>query len=290
MMRAKKDRWRLVWLIVLALLVVESAAFLVAIYQKQDALRARPPTPLALRQQSRNETIAESIAPSGVEPDHSAVDGPAAQVGPATETPSTSADDLLPTPTPTPGLVIEGAWTSSNAGRPIWLTVPALGISTAIEEVGMNQDGSMATPSDWSKAGWFALGYLPGQAGTAVIAGHLDAPGGKKAVFWDLHLLRPDDEIRIEMNNGRMHLYQVERSASYPYDGAPLDEIFSWSAESRLALITCRGDWDRAEHTYADRLVVFARYSGELKSRPDASAGGGTIGDVPRSESYRPNS
>lgn len=281
-MRSDNGRWRLVWLIVLALLAIESAVLLVAIYQNQDALRVGSAALLKRRQQSLDETIAESVAPSGVEPDHSDVDGPFAQVGPATETPYKTAADLLPTLTPTPGLVVDGDWTSSNGGRPIWLTVPVMGISTAIEAVGLDEDRSMAVPVDWSSAGWFELGYLPGQAGTAVIAGHLDAPGGKKAVFWDLHLLQPEDEIRIEMNDGRIYLYQVERSARYPQGSAPLDEIFAWSAEPRLALITCQGDWDRAERTYADRLVVFARYSGELASSPDVSAGGGTVGDGPR--------
>ncbi len=77
------------------------------------------------------------------------------------------------------------------------------------------------------------------------------------------------------MDNGQIHRYQVEGSASYPYNSAPLDEIFGWSAEPRLALITCKGDWSQGERTYADRLVVFARYSGEIESEPHPSAGRG---------------
>jgi hypothetical protein len=275
MMRSKTDRWRLVWLIVFALLAVESAAVLVAIYQKQDAPGAPSSIPLERRQQSRDKPVAESVTLSVVESGRTDVDGPLAEMGLATESSNETVADLLPTPAGTPGPVVDGDWTSSSIGRPIWLTVPAMRISAAIEEVGLNQDGSMAAPVAWSGAGWFEPGYLPGQAGTAVIAGHLDAPGGMRAIFWDLQRLQPDDEIRIEMNNGRIHLYQVEGSASYPHDSAPLNEIFSWSAEPRLVLITCQGDWDRAERTYDDRLLVFARYAGEIESRPDALIAGG---------------
>jgi len=273
MMRSKNGRWRPAWLIASALLAVGLASILVATYQKQETLIIRSPTPIERRQQSRDKTVAESVRPSSIKTVHSAIDGPPTQTGQATEASYKTVAGLIPPTTPTPGLVVDGDWTSSSGGRPILLTVPALGISAVIEAVGLNEDGSMAAPVDWSDAGWLEQGYLPGQAGTAVIAGHLDAPGGKQAVFWDLHLLRPEDEIRIEMNNGQIHLYQVERSASYPYNSAPLDEIFGWSAEPRLALITCQGDWSQDERTYADRLVVFARYSGEIESEPDVSVG-----------------
>jgi hypothetical protein len=279
MMGSEKRRWRLAWLVALALLTAGSTAALIATYQEQEAPGAPSPAPLERRRQSSDKTVAESVAAHGVEPGDSAGDGPLTQTGPATEASYSTAAGLLPPPTSTPDLVVDGDWTISNGGRPIWLTIPALGVSAPIEEVGLNEDGSMAAPVDWSSAGWFKLGYLPGQAGTAVIAGHLDAPGGKEAIFWDLHLLRPEDEIRIEVNDGRIHLYQVEQTVSYPYNGAPLDEIFTWSAEPRLALVTCQGDWSRAERTYADRLVVFARYSGEEESRPGAMFDVGASGD-----------
>lgn len=274
-MRSKNGKWRPAWLVVFALLAVGSVTVLVANFQKQEALIIRSPASLERQQQSWDKTVAESTRPSGVETVQSVVDDSPTQTGSVIEASNTIVAGPRPPATLTPNLVVDGEWTSSNGGRPIWITIPAQGISTVIEPVGLNEDGSMAAPVDWSAVGWFEKGYLPGQAGSAVIAGHLDAPGGKQAVFWDLHLLRPEDEIRIEMNDGQIHLYKVERSATYLYNSAPLDEIFGWSAEPRLALITCQGGWSQGERTYADRLVVFARYSGEIDSEPDATVGRG---------------
>lgn len=169
-----------------------------------------------------------------------------------------------PTPPPLPETIVEGQWLGQKAGRPMWLTVPAADISAAIEGVGLTDDQTMATPSDWANAGWFELGYVPGQPGTSVISGHLDAPGGREAVFWDLDELEEGDQIRVEMDNGVTYLYRVERSLSYPYDDAPMEEIFAWSAEPRLSLITCQGEWNRKERSYDRRLVVYAQYVGEV--------------------------
>jgi sortase A len=45
----------------------------------------------------------------------------------------------------------------------------------------------------------------------------------------------------------------------YPYNDAPLQQIFGPSPQAHLNLITCGGTFDRASRNYNKRLVVYTR-------------------------------
>lgn len=142
--------------------------------------------------------------------------------------------------------------------RPARLRIPAIGVDTAVEAVGEDDAGRMGTPTQVENVAWYEPGVAPGEIGNAVMAGHLDRVDGKPAVFWALGKLRPGDEILVTDAGGAEYRFQVVQVATYPYDKAPLAEIFGFSLRSRLNLITCRGRWDRKQRTYQERLVVFS--------------------------------
>src|SRR5260221_477146 len=60
------------------------------------------------------------------------------------------------------------------------LLIPAIGVNAPIESVGVQPNGAMDTArqSPWSDVGLYTGGPRPGDRGSAVIAGHLDRPGG----------------------------------------------------------------------------------------------------------------
>jgi len=124
--------------------------------------------------------------------------------------------------------------------------------------VGLTEENAMDVPRETSNVGWFEPGYVPGRQGSAVMTGHIDAPGGKRAVFWSLDQLKMGDAIMIEMDSGVTYNYMVDRSRWYAYDVAPINEIFGWSEEPQLNLITCAGEWNKEEGIYQTRLVVYA--------------------------------
>src|SRR6516225_2557915 len=75
---------------------------------------------------------------------------------------------------------------ASSAGRkttekqvplliPERLVIPAIEINASIESVGIQPDGDLATPTQhpWEDVGWYHLGPLPSERGSAVIDGHL---------------------------------------------------------------------------------------------------------------------
>lgn len=168
-----------------------------------------------------------------------------------------------PTPTVTTTVPLTGtaAITATDAitdAVPVRLRIPAIGVDATIEPVGQDRTGRMDTPSLMDDVAWYAPGVAPGEIGNAVLAGHLDRIGGAPAVFWKLGKLTVEDDIFVaDSAGGELH-FRVTGVESYPYDAAPLDDIFGFGIRSRLNLITCRGKWDRAGQTYTQRLVVYS--------------------------------
>lgn len=144
------------------------------------------------------------------------------------------------------------------ASPPSRIMIPAIGVETAIESVGMNEKGEMAVPQEDMNVAWYNLGYKPGENGSAVIAGHFDTKTGDPAVFYNLNGLRDGDKIIITYPNGKDYTFLVTDSALYPYNNFPLERVFNTKGEATLNLITCDGVFDTASRTYSQRRVVFA--------------------------------
>src|SRR5207237_9385204 len=90
------------------------------------------------------------------------------------------------------------------------MLIPAIGVDAAIESVGLDSQGKLASPSSPLKVGWYRLGSRPGGAGNAVFDGHLDWAGGQ-GVFWNLRQLAVGDRIMVH-NGARQLTFQVSSS------------------------------------------------------------------------------
>lgn len=172
--------------------------------------------------------------------------------------PPTSTYTLTPQPSPTPTATVTPSPTP-RPGLPVQLEIPAIGVDAFIEHVGLTEDLAMDVPSKVENVAWYELGYRPGERGNAVIAGHLDTARGTPAVFWALESLEPGDEIFVRGLDGVKRRFVVDFHTRYPYDEAPVQEIFGPADEPQLVLITCKGEWDRINRNYSHRVVVFAK-------------------------------
>lgn len=170
---------------------------------------------------------------------------PAAQPAQTPEPEATSTPQSIPTPRP-----IE------QTPPPVRLRIPALGIDTVVQWVGVDAEGRMGVPSNYTDVAWYERGAAPGTLGNAVIAGHLDSKTGP-AVFYDLEDLKPGDEIITTSEDGQEFHFIVTTSEVYDADDAPLDRIFGNAIRPHLNLITCDGAFDRSIRQYDKRLVVF---------------------------------
>lgn len=154
------------------------------------------------------------------------------------------------------------ATTGARAARPVappsGLVVPAIGLSVgAPEQLAVGPDGTLGVPVDYDRIGWWAAGPRPGQAGPAVIVGHVDSVAGP-AVFWRLRDVPVGAQIVVPRTDGRRTTFTVDRVATYPKDAFPAAEVYGGTANAQLRLITCGGSFDRAVRSYTDNVVVFA--------------------------------
>ncbi len=144
---------------------------------------------------------------------------------------------------------------------PAHIKIPSIGVDASVQQVGKKPDGSMATPTNFEDVGWYDLGSEPGQAGNAVIAGHVNNALTKSGVFEHLSDVKIGDYITIADASGKTLIYVVTETDQYPVSQAPAASIFSGTGASQIVLITCDGAWDVATHSYDKRFVVYARLS-----------------------------
>ncbi|BCB02426.1 class F sortase [Bacillus sp. KH172YL63] len=174
------------------------------------------------------------------------------------EKPKVEMASTTTTPSPFADQIVKDERTGIQPSR---IDIPAIGVSTSIEAVGLKGNGEMAVTESFETTAWYQGGYKPGEPGNAVIGGHVDSRNGP-AVFYKLNRLSEGDEIIVSNKEGEKRVFVVTNKKEYPWDDAPLQSIFGYSPASSLNLITCTGDFDRSSRNYSKRLVVYT----ELKS------------------------
>ncbi|MHB8577403.1 MAG: class F sortase [Dehalococcoidia bacterium] len=202
-----------------------------------------PPLPTATPTPSATaDAVREAIATATPEPPVETTPEP-----PIEATPEPTVE---PTPEPTP---------APRAALPLRISIPRIGVNARIVPVGEAADGSMAAPNNPYDVGWWEPGFRPGEAGSAVIGGHVDYAGYGAAVFWNLKLLRAGDPIVVAAEDGSSTTFVVSEIDSYAYnDTSVIDRVFRAVGEPQLNLITCGGTFDPRTHNYNQRIVVYA--------------------------------
>ena len=144
-----------------------------------------------------------------------------------------------------------------GAGLPVSIAIPAVGVDARVVPVGLAANSSMEVP-EVDLAGWYEPGPRPGQAGPAVIVGHVDSRRGP-AVFFRLGELRPGDRVVVGQQGGPDRSFLVERVERRPKESLPVERIWNRTRQPVLRLITCGGSFDRSTGHYRDNVIVYAR-------------------------------
>lgn len=145
---------------------------------------------------------------------------------------------------------------SNKKSPPVRITIPAITVNAAIQQVGFTPQGAMDVPTNTIDAGWYKYGPSPGDIGSAVLVGHYDGENGDKGVFEKLHQLKTGDKIYVENSDGEMIAFVVRETRIYD-PKADSSAVFNQTKGSHLNIITCHGDWDDAQNSFSKRLVVF---------------------------------
>lgn len=178
-----------------------------------------------------------------------------APAAPATSSPSSGSNG-------TAGFQDPAAPTDRSDATPVSVTIPAIGVSSSLEDLHRGAAGELDPPNDWDSAGWFSDGIVPGEVGPAVIAGHVDSPTAA-AVFFRLDELVAGDEIHVAMSDGTTRTFTVDRSERAAKSAFPTSDVYGTAPTPQLRLITCDGTFDTATGHYTDNLIVFADLSSD---------------------------
>ena len=128
------------------------------------------------------------------------------------------------------------------------IEIPAIGVSEYVVE-GTDVDSLRKGPGHYPDT------PLPGEPGTAAIAGHRTTYG---APFRHIDELKPNQRITIDMPDGRF-IYRVERTKIVDdQDLSVLDRV----DHQRLVLSACHPLYSAAQ-----RIIVFARLARRLPAR-----------------------
>lgn len=177
---------------------------------------------------------------------------------PSTEVADVSVDNEVDETEPDTNDIIEY---TVAPDKPRYFTADSIGIPRArIVELGVKNNGELATPYNIYDVGWYDGSSLPGSNGVSVIDGH----GGyaTRAVFERLPNIKVGDKIKIEMGDGRLFTYRVVDTATKNLGEDAnnyMTAAFSSPEEGKgsLTLITCTGDYWIKSQTYSQRF--FAR-------------------------------
>ena len=142
---------------------------------------------------------------------------------------------------------------------PVGLEIEAIGVDVdGLVRLGLREDGGIEAPEDYDEVGWYEHGPTPGQAGPAVIGGHVDSLTAP-AVFHRLGELRSGDEVRVGRADETTAAFTVYAVEQYPKEGFPTERVYGpTGGGAELRLITCGGPFDEAERTYRSNTVVYA--------------------------------
>jgi sortase (surface protein transpeptidase) len=151
--------------------------------------------------------------------------------------------------------------TAQQAARPVWLSIPVIGVRTSLVDLGLRANGTLQVPSSTAVAGWYTGSPRPGAVGAAVIAGHVDSRSGLGIFFW-LRELRPGDRIYVGRADGTTAVFTVTAVRKVAKDLFPTAAVYGPVPDPELRLITCGGVFDRSLGSYLSNIVVFARLSG----------------------------
>jgi sortase (surface protein transpeptidase) len=173
---------------------------------------------------------------------------------------------LAPGPSPVPvpsGRPVTPAWlaTVQRTARPVWLTIPAIGVRAPVVDLGLNPNGTLQVPASTAVAGWYTGSPRPGVIGSAVIAGHVDSHAGPGVFFW-LRTMRPGERVYVGRADGTLAVFTVTSVRTYPKDEFPTAAVYGPVPDAELRLITCGGTFDESLGTYLSNIVVHARLTG----------------------------
>lgn len=170
-----------------------------------------------------------------------------------------SPDPVLPTgpaPVTTPSTPDVGM----PASEPTEVRIPKIGVRSSLIPLGLNPDETVEVPpvEQPLQAGWYRLARTPGEAGPAVLLGHVDG-NRQPGVFFRLKELTAGDDVEVSRKDGTTARFRVTRTEQVAKDSFPTEAVYGDTVTPELRLVTCGGSFDASARSYRDNVIVYAQ-------------------------------
>ncbi len=146
---------------------------------------------------------------------------------------------------------------TSRLPAPQRVQIPSLGVDAPVLPVSLDDDGALALTDDAAVVFWYQESGYPGRPGRVVLAGHVDAPGGRPGIFAALHRLAAGERVIVEREDGIQVHYVVTERVQVDATTLPPD-LVGFRHPPELVLVTCAGSWIPQEQRYTHNWLVFA--------------------------------
>ncbi|WP_084964796.1 class F sortase [Thermoactinospora rubra] len=190
-----------------------------------------------------------------------------AEVGPGGKGPDGMPVPLTPArldaPPPAPATKVAAPFKPSRGkAKPTRIRIPKIKVNAPVGSVSVDEKGNLGVPS-LSKpnlTGWYRFSPVPGEAGPAIINGHVNTRKGA-AVFNRLAELAKGDQIYVYRSDGKIARFTVSGIEQVSKKQFPTKRVYGNTSNAQLRLITCGGVYNQGAHSYSDNIIVYATLS-----------------------------
>lgn len=142
---------------------------------------------------------------------------------------------------------------------PVGVAMTSIGVEAPVRPVGVARDGQMQLPPDPRVMGWYRFGPAPasGEAGSVVVAGHLDSKRFGIGPLVRLRDIEVGEPVAVALSDGTTSTYTVVEVERFDRQALP-SRLFARTGPERLRIITCGGAYDPVAGGYQQNLVVTA--------------------------------
>ncbi|MDX3661781.1 class F sortase [Streptomyces sp. ID05-26A] len=141
--------------------------------------------------------------------------------------------------------------------KPVQLAIAAIGLTARVVPTGVDDKGEFSVPPSIDEVGWYRFGPGLGEAsGSVVIGGHVDDATSGPGAFYRLRDLVEGDQVSITGEDGNVRSFRVVAKEQVPKKNLDLTPYFSTDGSVRLSLFTCGGQFDGAQRSYVDNVIV----------------------------------
>ena len=150
------------------------------------------------------------------------------------------------------------AYVAQGSGGPSRVKLARLGIDAQVSAIGIDmKSGALGIPENIKRVGWWRDGATPGdEAGTALIAGHVDSAKAGAGAFYALKSSRRGDIVTVTQGSKTLR-YRVTTTKTMRKAALPTS-IYTRTGSPKLVLVTCGGPFDAKAGHYRDNIVVTA--------------------------------